>query len=130
MSTFSPKKVAVLGAGVMGRQIACDLGDKGYAVTLFDRPGNAQRAMATAVKEGLCTMTGARRVTPVDNTEENYHLLGDVDWIVEAVFEDSKVKDEINQIITAHAKPGCLVTTNTSGIGINELAENQSVAFR
>ena len=130
MSTFSPKKVAVLGAGVMGRQIACDLGDKGYAVTLFDLPGNAQRAMATAVKEGLCTMTGARRVTPVDNTEENYHLLGDVDWIVEAVFEDSKVKDEINQIITAHAKPGCLVTTNTSGIGINEMAENQSVAFR
>ena len=49
MSAFSPKTVAVLGAGVMGRQIACDLGDKGFAVTLFDLPGNAQKAMATAV---------------------------------------------------------------------------------
>ena len=130
MSAFSPKKVAVLGAGVMGRQIACDLGDRGYAVTLFDLPGNAQRAMATAVKDRLCTMSGARRVTPVDNTEENHHLLGDVDWIVEAVFENTQVKDEINQIITRHAKPGCMVTTNTSGIGINEMAESQTAAFR
>ena len=49
MSAFSPKTVAVLGAGVMGRQIACDLGDKGFAVTLFDLPGNARKAMAAAV---------------------------------------------------------------------------------
>ncbi len=130
MSTFSPKKVAVLGAGVMGRQIACDLGDKGFAVTLFDLPGNAQKAVATAVKDGLCCMTGARRVIPVDNTAENHHLLGEADWIVEAVFEDKKVKDEINAIIAAHARPDCLVTTNTSGIGINEMAEPQTEAFR
>ena len=130
MSTFSPKKVAVLGAGVMGRQIACDLGDKGFAVTLFDLPGNAQKAMATAVKDGLCCVSGARRVVPVDNTPENHPLLGEVDWIVEAVFEDIKVKDEINKIIATHAKPGCLVTTNTSGIGINEMAESQSDGFR
>ncbi len=106
MSTFSPKKVAVLGAGVMGRQIACDLGDKGFAVTLFDLPGNAQKAKATAVKDGLCCLSGARRVVAVDNTAENHHLLGEMDWIVEAVFEDIKVKDEINQIIATHAKPG------------------------
>lgn len=130
MSVFSPKKVAVLGAGVMGRQIACDLGDKGFAVSLFDLPGNAQKAMATAVKDGLCTLTGSRRVTPVDMTPENHHLLGEVDWIVEAVFEDTAVKDEINQVITMHAKPGCLVTTNTSGIGINDMAANQSDDFR
>jgi 3-hydroxyacyl-CoA dehydrogenase len=130
MSTFSPKKVAVLGAGVMGRQIACDLGDKGYAVTLFDLPGNAQKAMATAVKDGLCCMSGARRVVSVDNTPENYHLLADADWIVEAVYEDSKVKDEINKIISTYANPRCLVTTNTSGIGINEMAGNQSDTFR
>ena len=130
MSTFSPKKVAVLGAGVMGRQIACDLGDKGFAVTLFVLPGNAQRAVATAVKDGLCCVSGSRRVVPVDNTPENHHLLGEADWIVEAVFEDTAVKDEINQVITMHAKPGCLVTTNTSGIGINDMAANQSDGFR
>jgi len=130
MSAFTPKKVAVLGAGVMGRQIACDLGDKGFSVTLFDLPGNAQRAMATAVKDGLCCVAGSRRVQPVDNTPENHHLLGEVDWIVEAVFEDIKVKDEINEIIATHAKPGCLVTTNTSGIGINEMAGSQSDGFR
>ena len=130
MSKFSPKKVAVLGAGVMGRQIACDLGDKGFAVTLFDLPGNAQKAMATAVKDGLCTLTGSRRVTPVDMVPENHHLLGEADWIVEAVFEDTAVKDEINQVITMHARPDCLVTTNTSGIGINDMAANQSDGFR
>lgn len=130
MSVFSPKKVAVLGAGVMGRQIACDLGDKGFAVTLFDLPGNAQRAMATAVKDGLCTLTGARRVTPADNTPENHHLLAEADWIVEAVFEDVGVKEEINRVINEHAKPGCLVSTNTSGIGINEMAASQTDGFR
>ena len=109
MSTFSPKKVAVLGAGVMGRQIACDLGDKGYAVTLLDLPGNAQKAMATAVKDGLCCVSGSRRVVPVDNVPENHHLLGEVDWIVEAVFEDSKVKSTFantyNQGISTAAPP-------------------------
>lgn len=129
MSTFLPKKVAVLGAGVMGRQIACDLADKGFFVTLFDLPGNAQKAMTTAVKDGLCSLTGSRRVIPVDNTPKNHHLLEDADWIVEAVFEEIKVKDEINQIITKHAKPDCMVTTNTSGIGINEMASNQSKDF-
>ena len=49
MEADKVKKVAVLGAGVMGRQIACDLGDKGFAVTLFDLPGNARKAVATAV---------------------------------------------------------------------------------
>jgi 3-hydroxyacyl-CoA dehydrogenase len=130
MSAFSPKKVAVLGAGVMGRQIACDLGDKGFAVTLFDLPGYAQKAMASAVKDGLCSLAGARRVVAVDNTPENHRLLGEADWIVEAVFEDKRVKDEINQIIATHAKPECIVTTNTSGIGINEMAEAQSDEFR
>jgi len=130
MSAFSPKRVAVLGAGVMGRQIACDLGDKGFAVTLFDLPGYAQKAMATAVKDGLCCIAGARRVVPVDNIAENHHLLGEVDWIVEAVFENRQVKDEINEIIATHARPECLVTTNTSGIGINEMAGNQSDEFR
>jgi len=130
MSAFSPKTVAVLGAGVMGRQIACDLGDKGFAVTLFDLPGNARKAMATAVKDGLCCVSGARRVVPVDNTEENHHLLGEVDWIVEAVFEDKKVKDEINAIISTRARTDCVVTTNTSGIGLNEMAASQSAAFR
>ena len=130
MTAFSPKKVAVLGAGVMGRQIACDLGDKGFAVTLFDLPGHAQRAMSTAVKDGICCLSGSRRVDPVDNIEENHHLLGEVDWIVEAVFEDEQVKDEINRVISESAKPECLVTTNTSGIGINQMAEKQTDQFR
>ncbi|NIP18159.1 MAG: hypothetical protein GWM87_08380, partial [Xanthomonadales bacterium] len=130
MSAFMPKKVAVLGAGVMGRQIACDLGDKGFAVTLFDLPGNAQRAMATAVKDGLCSMAGARRVMPLDMVPENHASLGEADWIVEAVFEDPQVKDEINGVIAGHARPGCMVTTNTSGIGINDMAGGQSDAFR
>jgi 3-hydroxyacyl-CoA dehydrogenase len=130
MSVFLPKRVAVIGAGVMGRQIACDLGDKGFAVTLLDLPGQAQRAMATAVKDGLCCAAGARRVAAVDNTAENHHLLAEADWIVEAVFEDEEVKEEVNRIIGDQAKPECLVTTNTSGIGLNRMAAKQSEAFR
>lgn len=122
---FKPKKVVVLGAGVMGRQIACDLGDKGFHVTLFDLPGNAQKAVNAAVKDGLCTLTGRQRVIPLDNVEANHHLLGEADWIVEAVFEDEKVKDEINQLIAKYRKPGCVVTTNTSGIGINSMVSKQ-----
>lgn len=127
---FMPRKVAVLGAGVMGKQIACDLGDKGFSVYLFDLPGVAQRALAAAVKDGLCSFTGLRRVTPVDNVPENHHLLSEVDWIVEAVYEDDRVKDEVNRVIAEHRKPGCAVTTNTSGIGIGAMAQKQSAVFR
>lgn len=130
MVTFMPKKVAVLGAGVMGRQIACDAADKGFTVYLFDLPGVAQKALIPAVKDGLCTFNGLRRVTPVDNTPENYRLLGEVDWIVEAVYENEQVKDDINKIIAANKKPGCVVTTNTSGIGINAMAQKQSPEFQ
>jgi 3-hydroxyacyl-CoA dehydrogenase len=130
MTVFKPKKIAVLGAGVMGRQIACDLGDKGYVVYLFDLPGLAKKALGAAVKDGLCSLAGLRRIVPVDNTEEHHHLLGEVDWIVEAVFEEQNVKDEINAVITAHRKSDCVVTTNTSGIGINTMAQSQSNNFR
>lgn len=130
MVAFMPKKVAVLGAGAMGKQIACDLGDKGFTVYLFDLPGVAQKSLASAVKDGLCTYTGLRRVMPVDNVPANHHLLSEVDWIVEAVYENEKVKDEINQTIAAYQKPGCVVTTNTSGIGINSMAQKQSEKFR
>ncbi|MDP6778084.1 MAG: 3-hydroxyacyl-CoA dehydrogenase NAD-binding domain-containing protein, partial [Candidatus Latescibacteria bacterium] len=130
MQPFSPRKIAVLGAGVMGTQIACDLGDKGYSVHLYDMPGLAEKQLAAAVGNDLCSSTGVRRVVPVDSTGENHPLLGEADWIVEAVFEEESAKEEINAIIGAHRNPEGVVTTNTSGLGINAMARSQSADFR
>ena len=79
--------------------------------------------MATAVKDGLCTLSGARRVVAVDNTPENHHLLGEADWIVEAVVENLEVKRRLMARLDEARRPGTLVTTNTSGLPIRSIAE-------
>jgi 3-hydroxyacyl-CoA dehydrogenase len=114
----------------MGLQIAMYVGDMGMQVDLFDLPGNAQKALASAVKNGLGTMSGRACVTPRNFIEAEYPLLNKADWIVEAVFEDEKVKDEVNATIARYAKAEAFITTNTSGIGLNSMSAKQPVNFR
>ncbi len=126
---FSPKRIGVVGAGNMGLQAAMVLADQGFPVYLFDRPGIAAKNLAGAVKNKLGSLTGRQRVTALDMIPGNYLFLGECDWILEAVYEDRKVKDTVNAIIASHLKPGAFVTTNTSGISFNDLAQTIGPEF-
>ncbi|TGU84987.1 3-hydroxyacyl-CoA dehydrogenase family protein, partial [Mesorhizobium sp. M00.F.Ca.ET.186.01.1.1] len=57
-------------------------------------------------------------------------LLAEVDWIIEVVVENLDVKKSVFAQVEAHRKPGTIVTSNTSGVSINEMAEGRSDDFR
>ena len=120
------KKVAVIGAGVMGAGIAAHVANAGVPVVLLDIvPNDAepQRHRRGRDREMLKTepapfMSRAPRssITP-GNIEDDLGLLADCDWIVEAVIERLDVKqDALSQDSTPCASPASLVSSNTSTI--------------
>lgn len=134
------KKAAVIGAGVMGAGIAAHLANAGYEVELLDRvdPKGPNR---TAIAEGaiekllktnpapLMHKKNARKIRP-GNTEDHMDRLKDCDIVIEAVFEDPKVKSDIFKKIDANRKPGAIVASNTSTIPLKNLIADQSDAFK
>ncbi len=134
------QKAAVIGAGVMGAGIAAQLANAGYEVELLDRvlPGAANR---NAISEGavekllktspapLMHKKNARKIR-AGNMEDSLDRLKECDIIIEAVFEDPKVKFDIFQKIDAHRKPGAIVASNTSTIPLHDLIKGQSDAFK
>ena len=96
MSRFNVRKVAVLGAGVMGAQIAAHLVNVGVPVVLFDLPAKEgpKNGIVTKAVEGLKKLKPAPLGVPEDaaliqqaNYEEHLALLGECDLIIEAIAE-------------------------------------------
>lgn len=135
------KKAAVIGAGVMGAGIAAHLANAGYEVELLDRvdpknPDNRSAISAGAIEKMLKTnpapfmhKKNARKIRP-GNTEDDIGRLKECDIIIEAVFEDPKVKSDIFKKIDANRKPGSIVASNTSTIPLHDLIADQSDAFK
>jgi 3-hydroxyacyl-CoA dehydrogenase len=137
------KKAAVIGAGVMGAGIAAHLANAGYEVELLDRvdPKNPENRSGIAQgaidkmantkgnQQAFMHKKNARKVR-AGNTEDNLDRLKDCDIIIEAVFEDPKVKSDIFKKIDANRKPGAIVASNTSTIPLDNLIADQSEAFK
>src|SRR5581483_745843 len=64
------------------------------------------------------------------NFEDNLKDIADCDWVIEAVVENLKVKRDLFQRIEAARKSGSIVSTNTSGIPLKQIAEGFSVDLR
>jgi 3-hydroxyacyl-CoA dehydrogenase len=125
--------VAVLGAGVMGAQIAAHFANAGVPALLLD-------VSAEAAEQGL---TRARALKPdpfftpdtltlisTSSFDAGMARLKDVDWILEAVVEQLDVKRELLARVDAARRPGSIVSSNTSGIPIAAIAEGRSDDFR
>ena len=131
------KKAAVIGAGVMGAGIAAQLANAGIDVELLDRvdPKNTadRSAIAKAAVEKLLKTNPAplmhksnvRRIRP-GNTEDDIGLLKECDLVIEAVFEDPKVKSDIFKKIDANRRADTIVASNTSTIPLHDLIADQS----
>ncbi len=130
---FEPKalkKVAILGFGTMGRGIAIDiLRRMKIPVVVKDTPEALEQGKKFLQKI-LGGMAEKRRLsTPVDElldllipiTDFNDEL-ADVDLVIEAVFEDPKVKDEVYTALMRHISADCIVASNTSTIPITRMA--------
>ncbi len=135
------KKVAVIGAGVMGAGIAAQLANAGMEVELLDRvdPKNAndRSAIAKSAIEKLLKTNPAplmhksnvKRIRP-GNTEEDMDRLKECDLVIEAVFEDPKVKSDIFKKIDANRRADTIVASNTSTIPLHDLIKDQSEALK
>ncbi|CAB3757794.1 3-hydroxyacyl-CoA dehydrogenase NAD-binding domain-containing protein [Paraburkholderia solisilvae] len=123
-------RVAVIGAGTMGGGIAMSFVNAGLPVTLIEADEDAlQRGLATIRKNYDATLRKGKldaqaaterleRITP----SLSYDDLTHADLIVEAVFEDLGVKEQVFRRIDALAKPGAILASNTSTLDLNRIA--------
>ncbi|MGB5636010.1 MAG: 3-hydroxyacyl-CoA dehydrogenase NAD-binding domain-containing protein, partial [Waterburya sp.] len=123
----------------MGSQIAAHLANAGLTVHLLDIPapeGNKNAIVETAWKKALklkppilFTDKIARRIT-LGNFDEHLDRLADVDWVIEAVVENLAIKQQLMARIEAVISHDAIVSTNTSGLPVNEIAQGLPLSFR
>ena len=138
MSRFLVKKVAVLGAGVMGAQIAAHLVNVKVPVVLFDLPGkDSPNGIVTKAIEGLKKLKPAplgvasdAELIQASNYEQHLSLLKECDLIIEAIAERMDWKRDLYQKIAPHIAKHTIVASNTSGLSITQLSEALPEALR
>ncbi|MDI1245976.1 MAG: 3-hydroxyacyl-CoA dehydrogenase/enoyl-CoA hydratase family protein [Rhodoferax sp.] len=132
MTRFNVKKVAVLGAGVMGAQIAAHLVNCKVPVILFDLPAKEgpKNGIVTRAVDGLKKLkpsplgvTGDAALIQQANYEEHMELLKDCDLIIEAIAERMDWKLDLYKKIAPFVAPHAIVASNTSGLSITQLSE-------
>ncbi|ABS23797.1 3-hydroxyacyl-CoA dehydrogenase/enoyl-CoA hydratase family protein [Bacillus cytotoxicus] len=151
---FQIKKAAVLGSGVMGSGIAAHLANIGIPTLLLDIVPRAltkeeeakgltlehksvrnrfsngalqklvkQKPAPLAVKDNLALIT-------TGNLEDDLERLAEVDWIIEVVVENLDIKKQLFEKVDAVRKLGTIVSSNTSGISVEKMAEGRSDDFK
>lgn len=132
MSRFVIRKVAVLGAGVMGAQIAAHCANAGLPVVLFDLPapvggrnGIVERAIANLKKTNPAPLAYAELADEIQpaNYEDHLALLEDCDLVIEAIAERLDWKHDLYRTVAPSIAPNAIFATNTSGLSITRLAE-------
>ena len=132
MSRFQVRKVAVLGAGVMGAQIAAHLVNVKVPVVLFDLPAKEgpKNGIVTKAIDNLKKLKPAplgvvddASLIQAANYEENLDLLKDCDLIIEAIAERMDWKLDLYKKIAPHVAKHAIVASNTSGLSITKLSE-------
>ncbi|MGJ0515222.1 MAG: 3-hydroxyacyl-CoA dehydrogenase NAD-binding domain-containing protein [Methylomicrobium sp.] len=132
--------VAVIGAGVMGASIAAHISNAGCKVMLLDIvPENAsdRSVIAKSAIEKLLKADpapfmhkdNAKLVTP-GNIEDDLPKLAEVDWVIEAVVEDPRIKQSLYQKLVAVCRPDCVISSNTSTLPLRLLVKDLPESFR
>jgi len=126
------RKAAVLGAGVMGAQIAAHLANANVPVVLFDLPakdgdknGVVKKALDGLKKLDPAPLANKGKLQFIDaaNYDEHLHLLAECDLVIEAIAERMDWKNDLYARIAPHLAPGAVIASNTSGLSINALAD-------
>ena len=149
------KRVAVIGAGTMGAQIAAHIANVGIPCDLLDIPPTELTPEERAdhltldspavrnriAQSALDRMKNAKTRSPfyaldaadlirVGNFHDHAEWLADADWIIEVVVENLDVKKQVHGRIDRHRRRGTLVSSNTSGISIRAIAEDLSEDYQ
>lgn len=149
------QKATVLGAGVMGAGIAGLLASVGVRVLLLDvvppgEPDDKERAKGISKDSpafrNKFALAGLERIAnpktgmlyrpenisliATGNMTDDMAKIADSDWIVEVAPERLEVKRQVMRQVAGHRKPGSIVSTNTSGVSIERIAEEMPEEFR
>ncbi len=134
------RKVAVLGSGVMGSQIAAHCVNAGLEVVLLDlKSDDKNRPNKTAEDsiQKILKMKPAPFALPefaeriqIGNFEDDFNLLKDADWICEVIVERMDIKKDMMSRIEEVRGKNAIVSSNTSGLPISEIGEDCSEDFK
>lgn len=152
--TYSIKRAAILGSGVMGSGIAAHLANVGIPTMMLDivprelTKKEAEQGLtlddpvvrnriATESKQALLrqkpspiTTKKSLDLIEVGNLEDDMEKLADVDWIIEVVVENLDIKKKVFAEVDKYRKDGAIVSSNTSGISVEAMSEGLSEDFR
>ena len=125
------RSAGVIGAGTMGGGIAVCFANAGIPVTLIDASTAGLERGVAGIERVYQSMVDRGRLSDADRkqrlglirTSLDYQALAEADVIVEAVFEDLNLKQEIFRKLDKVAKPGAILATNTSTLDINLVAD-------
>jgi 3-hydroxyacyl-CoA dehydrogenase len=139
-------KAVVIGSGTMGAALAAHLANAGVPVTLLDIvPDEAsstddKAARNKIVNEGWDRCLKARPANlmsselrsfvKLGNLEDDFGTVAEADWILEAIVENLKIKQDLMAHIDEVRKPNGIVSTNTSGIPVKDIAKGRSKGFK
>ena len=121
------KKVAVLGAGVMGAQIAGHLGNAGIPSYLFDMNKELSekgKSTLTSLKPKPLYKPKNVDLVTICTYDDDIEKISEVDWVIEVVVERLDIKETIYQKLLPHLKKKAILTSNTSGIPLQDLTKN------
>ncbi|CUA80522.1 3-hydroxyacyl-CoA dehydrogenase/enoyl-CoA hydratase family protein [Anoxybacillus suryakundensis] len=148
------KKAAVLGSGVMGSGIAAHLANVGIPTLLLDivpkeltaeeqakgwtlehkqvRNRIVNQAIQRLLKQKPAPLMSKENLALIEvgNFEDDFHRLAECDWIIEVVVERLDVKKSVFEKVDEVRKQGSIVSSNTSGISIEAMAEGRSEDFK
>ena len=152
--TYKIQKAAVLGSGVMGSGIAAHLANIGIPTLLLDivpkemtaqeqakgytlespqvRNRFSNGALQKLLKQKPAPLAAKKNLSLITagNFEDDFDRLKDVDWIIEVIVENLDIKKGLMEKIDAIRRPGTIVSSNTSGVSINAMAEGRSEDFQ
>ncbi|MDA9433740.1 3-hydroxyacyl-CoA dehydrogenase NAD-binding domain-containing protein [Bradyrhizobium sp. CCBAU 51627] len=125
------RKMAIIGAGFMGASVGFVSAQAGIDVVLIDRDqdaadkgkGHSKANVDAAVSKGRMTQAEGDAILSRITATTDYNAISDCDLVIEAVFEDRKVKAETYAKAQPFLKKGAIFATNTSTLPINSLAE-------
>jgi len=124
------RRVAVIGAGTMGGGIAMSLANIGIPVTLIDANSQGLERGLQRVKDNYATTVKRGKLQQAEMDQRVALITGslqmadvkDTDMVIEAVFEDMGLKQDIFRQLDALCAPGAILATNTSGLDVDQIA--------
>jgi 3-hydroxyacyl-CoA dehydrogenase len=147
-------RAVVIGSGTMGAAVAAHLANAGVPVTLLDIipnkliPEKEQKGLSLQdkvvrnriVQQGLDRAIKSRpasfftsdfsALVSIGNLEDDFEVIKDADWVIEAIIENLKIKRDLMRRIDSIRSQNTIISTNTSGIPVTSIAEGLSDGFK